>query len=90
MHHLQPRGFTLIELLVVISIISLLIAMLLPSVEKARASGEQITCQTNLRQLSVAMETYVNDSHDMKFSTGCRSATYQPWSAKYFPWYHPF
>ncbi|MBH05829.1 MAG: hypothetical protein CMJ20_05860 [Phycisphaeraceae bacterium] len=64
MNDRQPRGFTLIELLVVISIISLLIAMLLPSVEKARASGEQITCQTNLRQLGVAMETYINDWND--------------------------
>ena len=60
----KTNGFTLIELLVVISIISLLIAMLLPSVEKARASGEQIVCATNLRQMGMAMESYVNEWDD--------------------------
>ena len=60
----KTNGFTLIELLVVISIISLLIAMLLPSVEKARASGEQIVCATNLRQMGMAMESYVNEWND--------------------------
>jgi len=58
------RAFTLIELLVVISIISLLIAMLLPSVEKARASGEQVVCKTNLRQMGTALATYTNDWND--------------------------
>ena len=60
----RTRGFTLIELLVVISIISLLIAMLLPSVEKARASGEQIVCAANLRQMGVAMESYISEWDD--------------------------
>ena len=60
----KTNGFTLIELLVVISIISLLIAMLLPSVEKARASGEQIVCATNLRQRGMAMESYINEWND--------------------------
>ncbi len=57
-------GFTLIELLVVISIIALLVGMLLPSIEKARDSGEQIACQTNLRQMGIAMESYVGEWDD--------------------------
>ncbi len=58
---IKPTGFTLIELLVVISIISLLVAMLLPSVEKARHSGEQIVCEANLRQAGIALQAYVSD-----------------------------
>lgn len=57
----QAVGFTIIELLVVISIISILIAMLIPALTKSRASGHQVVCQTNLRQLGVAMEVYIFD-----------------------------
>lgn len=64
MYHKKTSGFTLIELLVVISIIALLIGMLLPSIEKARDSGEQIACQTNLRQMGIAMESYIGEWND--------------------------
>ena len=57
-------GFTLIELLVVISIISLLIAMLLPSIEKARESGEQVACQSNMRHMGIAQQTYIHEWDD--------------------------
>lgn len=48
------RGFTLIELLVVISIISLLIALLLPSLSAARDSSRAVVCRSNMRQLVLA------------------------------------
>ncbi len=64
MSKMHSKGFTFIELLVVISIISLLIAMLLPSIEKAKESGRQIACQVNLRQMGVAMESYINEWND--------------------------
>ena len=54
-------GFTLIELLVVISIISLLIAILVPSFSKARASAKLAVCGSNLAQLGRAVNSYAND-----------------------------
>lgn len=59
----KPRhgAFTLIELLVVITIIALLIAMLLPALAHARDAAVITRCQSNLRQIAVAMITYEND-----------------------------
>lgn len=54
-------GFTLVELLVVIAIIALLTAILLPTFFSAREKARQSTCQSNLRQLSLAIHQYVQD-----------------------------
>jgi prepilin-type N-terminal cleavage/methylation domain-containing protein len=58
----KRRGFTLIELLVVIAIIAILAAMLLPVLARAKESGRRISCLNNLKQLSLAVQMYVNDS----------------------------
>jgi prepilin-type N-terminal cleavage/methylation domain-containing protein/prepilin-type processing-associated H-X9-DG protein len=55
------RGFTVIELLVVISIISLLIAILLPVLGKVRKAAQAVQCASNQRQIGVAAMTYAND-----------------------------
>jgi len=54
-------GFTLIELLVVVAIIAVLIAILLPSLQSARDAAKKVVCTSNLKQMSMGEEYYVND-----------------------------
>jgi prepilin-type N-terminal cleavage/methylation domain-containing protein len=57
----RTRGFTLIELLVVIAIISLLMAILVPVLHKAREQGKDIICRNNLRQIGLGANLYAED-----------------------------
>jgi prepilin-type N-terminal cleavage/methylation domain-containing protein len=59
---MRSKGFTLVELLVVIGIVAILIALLMPSLQKARDAADRVRCTSNLRQLATYLHIYVNDN----------------------------
>ena len=59
------RGFTLIELLVVIAILSLLVAILIPSLNRAKYLAKNVICMSNSHQIGIALVTYSSDFRDV-------------------------
>ena len=64
----KVKGFTLIELLMVISIIVLLMAILLPSIQRARNQARAMVCQANLKQWGTILPLYTEDNQG-RFAT---------------------
>src|SRR5438477_3161683 len=60
----RRKAFTLVELLVVIGIIAVLIAILLPSLTKAREAAQRTSCLSNIRQLGTLFRLYGNQYKD--------------------------
>lgn len=63
-------SFTLIELLVVVAIVSVLAAMLLPALHRAKESGRRAKCMSNLKQFGVALELYASDDSEQRLPDG--------------------
>jgi len=72
----RVKGFTLIELLVVIAIIALLIGILLPALGEARKSGRLTVCQSNMRSMATALNSYATEYQDKisSFTVTARTA----------------
>ncbi len=72
-------GFTLIELLVVLAVISLLLAILLPSLGRVRSRAKLVRCSSNLRSLATAWSAYLNDHHGCFYQRPNANVNYGGW-----------
>jgi prepilin-type N-terminal cleavage/methylation domain-containing protein len=77
-------GFTLIELLVVIAIIALLMAVLMPALQRVRKQAQTVACMSNVKQWSYCWHMYLDDSEG-KFPSGAEASG--DWPDKLRPYY---
>jgi len=80
----ENTAFTLIELLVVIAVIAILAALLLPALNRAKSAADSAVCKSNLRQISLAISAYVQDtgtypSLSVPWMTAIRPQIRLPW-----------
>jgi len=80
----RPRGFTLIELLVVIAIIALLMAILMPALQRVRKQAKGVVCKSNLRQIGIATNLYAEE-YEMHVPRGLAGGTGKAWFQLFMP-----
>lgn len=90
----RPIGFTLLELLVVAALLALLAALLLPALAHVKGMGQAISCQNQVRQLSLAWTLYTDDAQQvLPFNLGSAEirqqaarGIFQSWSSSVMSW----
>jgi prepilin-type N-terminal cleavage/methylation domain-containing protein/prepilin-type processing-associated H-X9-DG protein len=75
----RRTAFTLIELLVVIAIIAILASLILPALARAKNSGRQASCTSNMRQIGMGMRMYADDNRGWFPTTTHGATTNQSW-----------
>jgi prepilin-type N-terminal cleavage/methylation domain-containing protein len=75
---MKKRAFTLVELLVVISIIAILLAVLIPAMNRARETAKRVVCSNYQKQVALGLNTYISDYDGFLPWYGGRDPLYQP------------
>jgi prepilin-type N-terminal cleavage/methylation domain-containing protein len=75
----MKKGFTLIELLVVIGVISVLMSVLMPALNKAKEQAKTVVCRANLKSLSISWVAYAADNGEMIVGSDDRGEGYGDW-----------